>query len=61
MNTEKRTLGDLMTALLEKHPESRHDFTILLYMLAGSMARITELEEKLQEMELDRDCWKARY
>ena len=61
MNTEKRTLGDLMFSLLGKHPESRDDLTILLYMLAGSMARITELEEKLQEMELDRDCWKARY
>ena len=61
MNTEKRTLGNLMAALLEKHPESRDDFTILIYMLAGSMARITELEEKLQEMEIDRDYWKARY
>lgn len=61
MSTEKRTLGDLMIALLEKHPESRDDLTFVFYLLADCRERIAELEKELQAMELDRDCWKARY
>jgi hypothetical protein len=61
MNTEKQTLGDMMFSLLGKHPESRDDLTFVFYLLADCRERIAELEKELQEMELDRDCWKERY
>ena len=61
MNISNLTVKEAIKELEHKHPESKLLWGILIEDIQAKHAKLLRLERELQEMELDRDCWKERY
>jgi hypothetical protein len=61
MNITTLTVKEAIKQLKHKHPESKLLWGILIEDIQDKHDKLLKLERELQEMKLDRDCWKARY
>ena len=61
MNITNLIVKEAIKELEHKHHESKLLWGILVEDIQDKHDKLLKLERELQEMELDRDCWKARY
>lgn len=61
MNITTPSVKEAIKELEHKHPESKLLWGILVEDIQDKHDKLLKLKRELQEMELDRDCWKARY